>query len=286
MDSIFVHQALLAVSSSGDPRWLGQSAELPEKLRAFIEQICRSFGGRPAELLEEALFAQPLDREWIVVGRVRGLGGDEQHPPEIAGFHLLILHADQYWATTGDPFAVAATPVNWEQRGTLPMVTVPVPPALRTTEQVRSVIRGPDGLMLLGAAQALVDGGRVAFVRPRPDPQLLQHLWMLLPIRARCQLWPATYVYHASGTFHVLAAPADVARALPPSYLSEEQAANYPEGRYELAVHGAAETGDQVGLNALFARRSAAEVWRLGLWVAGGLIVLTLAMNLVKGCGG
>ena len=79
MDSISVHQAMLTVSSSGDPRWLGQSAELPEKLRTSIEPICRGFGARPAEL-QEALFAQPLDREWIVVGRAVGLGGDEQHP--------------------------------------------------------------------------------------------------------------------------------------------------------------------------------------------------------------
>ena len=286
MDSLLLHQALLAGQSSGDPRWLGQSADFPEKLRREIEQICRRFGARPAELLDEVLWAEPLEREWIVVARARGLGGDAEHPPEVTGFHFLLLFRDQYWAATGDPFLLAESQVNWEQRGALPMVTVPWPPPPRTTDQVREVIHSPDGIMLLGAAQDLVDGGRVAFVRPKPDPTLLRNLWMLLPIRARCGLWPATYVYNASTTFHALAASAETARNLWPAYLSEEQAANYPESSYELGVHAAAETGDQDSLNILFARRSAAEVRRLGFWVLGGIIVLAIAMGVVKGCGG
>jgi hypothetical protein len=34
-------------------------------------------------------------------------------------------------------------------------------------------------------------------------------------------------------------------------------------------------------LDAMFARRSTAETWRLGLWVLAALIVLTVAVQLV-----
>jgi hypothetical protein len=139
--------------------------------------------------------------------------------------------------------------------------------------------------MLLGAVQDLVDGGRVAFVRPKPDTFLLRALWTLLPIRARCELWPATFALSNDFPFHALAAPAEVTRTLSHHYLSEDQAANYPEGRYEFFLHMAAETGDQESLDLLFARRSASEVRRLGWWVLGGLIVLMFAMGLAKGCG-
>ena len=48
-------------------------------------------------------------------------------------------------------------------------------------------------------------------------------------------------------------------------YLTEEQAKDYPEGRYELDLQIAAEADDQAGLEHLFARRSRAQVLRMGL---------------------
>jgi hypothetical protein len=287
MEAIVLQQALLTLRTREDVRWAGQSADLPEAVRAAIEQLAKDFGATPAAVTEEVFWAQPLQKEWIALGRAIGLGGDQQHPPEVLAMHFLVLRASDYLAAAGDPFAIAAAcPVAWEQRGTLATVTYPVPPGPRTVQQVRSVIRSPDGLMLLGAVQDLVDGGRVAFVRSKPDTALLRALWTLLPIRARCAMWPATFVYNNAPTFHASIASAEVARTLPPYYLSEEQAANYPEGAYEHAVHAAAETDDQEYLDVLFARRSAAEVWRLGWWLVGGLIVLSFAMSAVKGCGG
>ena len=46
---------------------------------------------------------------------------------------------------------------------------------------------------------------------------------------------------------------------------TDEQARDYPEGRYELALQTAAESGDQAELNRLFARRSSLDTIRIGL---------------------
>jgi hypothetical protein len=285
MDGIRLHEALLAAYSPNDLRWLGQTADLAEEMRAELERVCRDFGAAPAELAEEALWVRPLTGEWLVIGRAVGLGGTGDRAAEVTGFHLIILRRADYFLADGDPFALAsACPVVWEQRGTLPNRTFPLPPPSRTMEQVRNVVRSPDGIMLLGAVQALVDGGRIAFVRPKPDAALLRALWTLLPTRARSEMFPATYAFNNSVHYHALAAPAEVTRTMSHHYLSEEQAANYPEGRYELFLHMAAETGDQESLDMLFARRSASEVRRMGWWVLGGLIVLMFAMGLAKGC--
>ena len=62
-------------------------------------------------------------------------------------------------------------------------------------------------------------------------------------------------------------------------YLREEQAGDYPEGRYEHALQVAAESGDQAELDVLFARRSRADVWRLRLILLAGIVFLTLMMK-------
>src|SRR5205814_1502832 len=120
------------------------------------------------------------------------------------------------------------------------------------------VLRRPDGPNLLGGSQVLVDGGRVVFERPAPDPALLRDLWRLLPASARSDLWPAAFAFGNTLRFHVLAVPKAEGEEYT-HYHTEEQAGDYPEGRYELALQTAAESGDQRGLDKLFARRSQAE---------------------------
>ena len=73
--------------------------------------------------------------------------------------------------------------------------------------------------------------------------------------------------------FHVLVVPPGLATGLP-EYVNEEQAADYPEGRYELNLQIAAEAGDQRELDALFARRSRAEILRLGVLILVGVVAL------------
>src|SRR5262249_49338633 len=65
-------------------------------------------------------------------------------------------------------------------------------------------------------------------------------------------------------------------------YVREEQAGDYPEGRYELALQVAAEAGDQRDLDALFARRSSAQMLRLCVLLLIVMALLAVAMNVLN----
>jgi hypothetical protein len=119
-----------------------------------------------------------------------------------------------------------------------------------------------------------VDGGRVVFERPAPDTDLLRDLWTLLPTSTRAALWPASFAFGNALHFHALVVPKLVPEDYP-DYKTEAQAADYPESRYELSLQTAAEAGNQQDLDALFARRSQAETFRLVVIILIVLLVLT-----------
>jgi hypothetical protein len=132
--------------------------------------------------------------------------------------------------------------------------------------------------MLLGSAQVLVDGGRLVFERNAPDARLLRDLWSLLPTATRTDLWPASFAFSNGLRFHVLALPT----ATGPDSLgavTEAQAGDYPEGRYELALQLAVESDDQADLDALFARRSRAQVLRMGVALLLAFIISALGLS-------
>jgi hypothetical protein len=64
-------------------------------------------------------------------------------------------------------------------------------------------------------------------------------------------------------------------------YLTEEQAGDYPEGRYELGLQTAVEAGSQLELDALFARRSGSQMVRLCFILIVVMSLLLLAMKLL-----
>jgi hypothetical protein len=117
-----------------------------------------------------------------------------------------------------------------------------------------------------------VDGGRVVFQRQQPDPALLRNLWSLLPTRTREDLWPASFAFGNDLGFHALATPR-INEGFE-NYVNEEQAGDYPEGRYERGVQVAAETGDQPDLDALFARRSRKQTLRLGIYLMMAMLIV------------
>ena len=135
---------------------------------------------------------------------------------------------------------------------------------------------------LLGGTQVLVDGGKLVFQRPRPDPQLLQGLWTLLPSSTRCRLWPASFAFGNRLKFDVLVVPGIQPNDDYKGYTSEEQAMDYPEGRYELSLQIAAETGDQHQLDTLLRRRSVSETWKLGWILVVVMVVLLTAANVIQ----
>ena len=102
----------------------------------------------------------------------------------------------------------ARFPAPWHLRGELPALAWPGQPLpARTVAQVQRILQRANGPSLLGGAQVLVDGGKLLFERPIPDPELVRDLWTLLPTSSRWGLWPATFVFGNSLEFDVLVMP-------------------------------------------------------------------------------
>jgi hypothetical protein len=268
MPDLTIEQALAERKPAGIEivaRSPGFAAEWePEVLR-----LCAAFGAPPAgEFLPNCVFARPLARKRVAVVQAAAEG----QPPKLQ-FHCLSFPADLY-ASIGDPFRIAEEfPPPWGETVALPTLAWLDDVPRRTVGQVQRVLQEDDAPTLLGAAQSIVDGGRVVFERPFPTPDLLHRLWMLLPDSTRAEAWPASYAFGPELDVHAIVVPkADPAKF--PGYLTEAQAGDYPEGRYELNLQIATEAGDQHALDRLLSRRSSRETLRLAL------ILLALAMGM------
>jgi hypothetical protein len=284
MPEILIEQAIYGSLDAGGYRFLARSPGFHDDWLVEAQRLCTAFGERPAGVTCPAcVFAQPFGKQHVAIVQVADQGSDDAGRPGALGFHLLVLPRAAYRGYAGDPFALAErSPPPWQARGELPTLSWPaVSPPGRTVEQVRGVLKRADGPSLLGGAQVLVDGGRLVFERSAPDLELLRGLWMLLPTRARAELWPASFAFGNSLGFHALAAPRVQSEEFP-HYVTETQAADYPEGRYELALQTAAEAGDQKGLDKVFARRSGAETLRRALYILGAAVVILVAVGLLN----
>jgi hypothetical protein len=128
---------------------------------------------------------------------------------------------------------------------------------------------------LLGGAQILVDGGRLVFERPEGDLRMVSGLWLLLPEVTRCRLWPTSFAFSQELEFDVLVVP-HIDELVMESYTTEEQAADYPEGAYELALQRVVETGEQSDLDEVFRRRDSHHTIRLALTILVAVSLLVL----------
>jgi hypothetical protein len=264
MADLTIEQAL-AEAGQVVARSPGFAAEWePEFLR-----LCAAFGSPPAgEFLPTCVFARPLARDRVVVVQAAAEGNPAQ-----LRFHALALPAHLY-ASVGDPILVAEQfPPPWGETVALPTLAWLDELPGRTVGQVQRVLQEDDGPTLLGAAQAIVDGGRVVFERPFPAPDLMHRLWMLLPDSTRAEVWPASYAFGPELDLQAVVVPkADPEKFR--GYLTEAQAGDYPEGRYELNLQIAAEAGDQAAVDRLFARRSSRQT----LWLAVMLVVIATGL--------
>jgi hypothetical protein len=266
-----IEQVLLAPAASG---W-GIVARSPGWDEAWFDQvavICTEFGTPPAgEHLPLCVFAQPLGRDHVAVVQAAADGS-----PPVLRFHVLIL-TNALYARIGDPFALAEQfPAPWDAHVVLPSLAWTDEPPDRHVERVQRILQEEDSATLLGGAQAIVDGGRLVFERPFPAPDLLRRLWALLPDATRAEAWPASYVFCAALDWHAVVVPHYDPQHWP-GFLTEAQAGDYPESRYELNLQIAVESGDQLALDRLFARRTSRQTLRLAitlLLIAMGAAVL------------
>jgi hypothetical protein len=276
---MLIEQAIYGGQDVGGYRFLARSPGFREEWLPAAERLCTGFGERPAGVAcPQAVFARPLD-DHVAVVQVADQGRDDAGRPGALGFRLLVLPARLYADLGGDPLYVAEQlPPTWEVRGELPALEWSAgPPPYRTVEQLQKVLDVPNSPTLLGGVQMLVDGGRLVFERSEPDPKLVRSLWALLPTATRTELWPATFAFSNAHGFDVLVVP----RAAGPQYeryLTEPQAGDYPEGRYELSLQTAIEAGNQAEVDALFARRSRSQTLRLALWLLGIFLVVPLVV--------
>jgi len=232
------------------------------------ERIATLFGPRPAgTACPRAHFACPFGKSRVAVVAV----GDR--PDGTLGFRFLVLDRGLY-RLLGDPFAISDRfPIDLAAKGPLPSLewpAEPLPP--RTVHALQSLLQSGDTSLLLGGAQALVDGGRVVLKRCEPQEELIRGLWQLLPSRTRTELWPATFAFSDELRFDAAAMPD------PPSdpnrvRHTEDGLRDYPQSRYELNLQIAVENGDQLELDRLLARRTSDDTIRLGLTIIAIAVV-------------
>jgi hypothetical protein len=273
-----IPQLLVHRSRSG-PEVVARSDGVPPEWEDWAKEIVAAFGPRPAGVkCPGAIFVTEFGKKHVAVVQVADLIPDGDDPP--LGFRFLIVEKALY-RHLGDPFLVADRfPLDWSARRMLPALDWPAEaPPRRTVDQVRAVLQHGDGPHLLGAAQALVDGARMAWTRPAPDDAFFRGLWQLLPDSTRHELTCATFAFSNALGFHAaaLAGPAD-----DPRLLGEDQVRDYPEGRFDYNLQHAAETGDQAEIDRLFARRSSRDTLRLAVWAAVGAVVLLLFSKLLR----
>jgi hypothetical protein len=279
MPEILIEQALYGGQGIGGYRFLAQSPGFLEDWLPEAQRICTAFGERPAGVAcPGCIFAQPFGKRHVVVVQVADQGTDDSDRPGTLAFRLLVLSRPDFSALGGDPFLVADRfPPPWHARKELPQLTWPADPLPeRTLDEVQRVLKSPESPVLLGGAQALVDGGRLVFERPAPAAELVRSFWLLLPTNVRCFLWPASFAFGNALRFDLVVVP----RAEPEEfagYVTEEQAGDYPQGYYEHNLQIAAEAGDERDVQALFARRSRQETWKLGILLFAICSVLVLA---------
>jgi hypothetical protein len=277
---LVIEQAIYGTQSPGGYQFLARSPGFHDDWLPWGLRLCTGFGDRPAGVsCPGCVFAQPFGPDRVAIVQAADQGVDDTGRPGALGFRLLIVPRTLYHNLDSDPFFVAEQfPPPWWSRGELPVLEWPEDrrPARRTIADVQRVLNVPNSPTLLGGVQALLDGGRLAFERNQPDPQLVRSLWTLLPSSSRGDLWPASFAFSNAHGFHVVVVPRVNGDAYT-GYIFEEQAGDYPEGQYELALQTAAESGDQADLDALFARRSRAQTLRLAV----GLLAVFLLVPLV-----
>lgn len=293
MQPLVVEQALFLKFPDELPRLQGRSPGFDEEALADARRAIADFGERPPRVTcPGALFVQVFRGERTAVANVADLAEGEG-----LGFRFLLFPTRDYRHRVADPFAVqdAFPPGDFSKGDLAPLEWNRSHPPARTVAEVQGVLRqvkahalkeDEDPLdeefihtvenalspALLGGVQVLVDGGRLVVERPAPDEGFVRGLWTLLPNRLRGTLRLATFAFSDRLDCHVLVVPStdlvDMADAT-----TEDMAAEYPQGSYELALQTAAEAGDQAALDRVLERRTSRETMKLGL---GLMIFLTL----------
>lgn len=254
-----------------------RSANFPDDYLPQAAALCKAFGSQPVDDDGlEAMFAQPFGKDHVAVVQVAA---------SPLRFRFLFLGRELYFHLH-DPFAIAARySPDWSARGRLSELEWPPEPLpRRTAAMLDEILKHGEGPFLLGAAQTLVDGGKILIERPAPETKLLRDLWALLPASVRRSLWPATFAFSNELGFDLLVMPKAPEGGMP-GYLTEDQTRDYPDSRYERHLQIAIEANDQNMLDGLLNRKSTNEMIRLALLIIAfcfGVMGIIKALTVMK----
>lgn len=288
MANIPLEQAIYLRPDARQPQLIAKSPGFAPEWRAEAESLAIGFGERPGTMpCPLTVFAKPLTKDHIAVVRV--IDENAQGRPIGLRFHFVVIARTAYEDWVRDPFMLAdRVPPTWEGKDDLPALSVEEASfSPRTLGQVQAVLKrvkasalregedpeapgfertieNSERPALLGGAQILVDGGRVVFARRTGDLPLASGLWLLLPEGTRSRLWPTSFAFGADNDFDLLVVPYLGENGVE-GYTTEDQAAEYPEGRYEFALQKAAEEGTQEDLDIVFSRRDSSSTIRLAI---------------------
>ena len=264
------------VRGQAGPKVVAKSVGMSFAWEELALQVAAKFGPRPIGIpCPTALFVLEFGKAHVAVVQVADA------VPHAGGFVPLqfrfLIFTKRTYDLLGDPFALSDRyPANWSAAGELAVLEWPeeyLPK--RRVEDVLALLKAGDMPWLLGAAQALLDGGSLLWIADAPQNEVFRNLWQLLPERTRCDLRPATFAFAGELGFNVWAMP-KAPEPWPERTLSVDQARDYPEGRYELALQVAAEGGNQADLDRLFARPSGKETLRLAASLVAFAVIVAL----------
>lgn len=139
----------------------------------------------------------------------------------------------------------------------------------------QELLKTEDSALLLGGAQALVDGGKIQLGETPQDRFRAENLWNLIPIPVRMER--TVVVGDKSGDW-----PSDLAAAQ--SLLSQDswtaqRLGDYPEGRFEFSLHSAIDLKDEEGVYRLLHRKSPRQVMMMATMLLVGMIIIGFLMS-------
>ncbi len=203
-------------------------------------------------------------------------------------FHFLIMQKSLFNAIL-NPFEIARKfpapwhtshrleTLHWQEEWTSP---------LRSAAKLQSILKNGNSPWLLGAAQALIEDGKMILYRHQPMNAPIEHLWELLPYSVQQHITFSSLCFKEDLDLNIMVLPVENANntdhpetAAVPGYFSEEQILDFPDGRYEHSLQIAIQSGDQREIDLLFARRNSRQTLKMMILLLLGLALASFLMK-------
>lgn len=183
--------------------------------------------------------------------------------------------ARQLYERLPDPFFLSViAPANWQSPSITDVSLDQIQAPHRDCKLLQMILKEGDSPFLLGGCQTLLDRGRILLQREQPDEKTIRDVWMLLPMSIQSKTSFCAFAPDNQLNFDLVVIPK--VPETHPGFLSEDQARDYPESRYERELQIAIEQGEEWYLQSLLNRRSSGDTLRLAFMLVIGMAVLSI----------